>query len=1034
MKAARMIVAAGNVQVTERSGDLVRGHVGSEKSRLTSGLRIRSKSDVDNLCTCMMARRTGQICDHALAVALASIAPASAVADHTPTPSQQPATQQPLSGEISPVKAPGLLSLFLPETLLHPGSSNIKSATAFLKVEPGEGETSRLAGWLKSRGVPLQNTPMALPPSELGALLEAAVDHPRVIIGKPGTGSHRYIVVSKTEIRPLLKFHWASTNSASGDFVSIQWAESPAPHLLSNIASHGRSWLYHPGSSTIHPWKSEGAGEVSEIISDLLIDYRPGREIRRPLRWLAVHLSKLEEYFQVELDNSLSLRYKVVPVTSHFNITISGSLQAVSLSVMASFQGFEWPITSNKDLFPIEDQHFHGIFYVRNKNEEKRLFDQLDRLGFKISNSTGEFELRGNREVLKFFVSGLPKLESIYDVTKNSQWESLTSKLLRVTPVIGASRSEGKSEGSGVSGMDWLRMDFAYEASNGFQLSRADVLRLIRSGQNTIKGKDGRQYVLDVEQCEEFEEALQDVPLELSQGGMRLRAAHQNYFLPYASRVALAGTQDAKVDIDEWRQKLGSLASTLRPYQIEGVAWIAQRIGEGRGALLGDDMGLGKTLQSIALIRYILKNDDEHSERALVVCPKSLIPNWMAEFQRFAPELKVLAIQGAKRHQLFDQMDGKSVLITSYPLISRDLERYKMLEFEIGVFDEASFLRNPDTETAGAVRALNLKSRLALSGTPVENGVRDLWSIFQILIPGYLGSRQSFFERFEKPLQSSGEPADATAKRLRRLIRPFFLRRTKTEVLKDLPEKIEQVFWCEMSDAQAEIYRRLLEEGREEIRNARRRSGQNGARMTMLTVLLRLRQVCCDVGLAGLPEEKLAQLKAGERSGKWEALDERLDEALSGGSKVLLFSQFVTYLQACRQHLNERGIQYAYLDGGTVDRAGQVASFQSDPQKRVFLISLKAGGYGLNLTQADHVFLMDPWWNPAVEAQAIDRAHRFGQSRVVNAYRFVMRGTVEERVLALQEKKRGLISATIEERAPLMEGLSDSDLESLLSE
>jgi SNF2 family DNA or RNA helicase len=452
----------------------------------------------------------------------------------------------------------------------------------------------------------------------------------------------------------------------------------------------------------------------------------------------------------------------------------------------------------------------------------------------------------------------------------------------------------------------------------------------------------------------------------------------------------------------------------------------------GQGALLGDDMGLGKTLQSIALIRWVLQQNPDSKEKVLVVCPKSLIPNWVAEFERFAPELRVLAVQGSKRHESLKSIDGYDVLITSYPLISRDLTHYQTLKFELGIFDEASFLRNPDTETAAAARSLNLRTRLALSGTPVENGVRDLWSIFQILLPGYLGNRQSFSERFEKPLQTPGDAAIATANRLRRLIRPFFLRRTKSEVLKELPEKIEQVFWCEMSSAQGEIYRRLLEEGREEIRNARRRSGQNGARMTMLTVLLRLRQVCCDVRLAGLPQEKIAHLDLSERSGKWGALDERLDEALADGGKVLVFSQFVAYLKTLREHLDRRQIGYAYLDGSTQDRGAEVKSFQTDPQKRVFLISLKAGGYGLNLTQADQVFLMDPWWNPAVEAQAIDRAHRFGQGRVVNAYRFVMRGTVEERVLALQEKKRGLISATIEERAPMMEGLSDSDLESLL--
>lgn len=1032
MKAARMIVAAGKVQVSERSNDLVRGHVGSEKSRLTSGLRIRSKSDVENLCTCMMARRTGQICDHSLAVALASLLPTAPTGAKNAAPSDSP-PQSTVPKKAAPATAPGSLSLFLPEILLQPGATAGKSATAFLKLEPGAGETSALAGWLKSRGVPLQNTPLSLPPAELSTLMEAAVDHPRIFLGKPGPGMSHPLIVAGDAIRPLVKLHLVGA-SASKLQASFQLAESPAPRVLNFEALGGVTWLHHALGGTLHPWKFDPSGEVGELAKELLVNFRPGRDIQRPLRWLPLHLSKLEDFFQIELSNELSNRYKVVTVSSQIRIEIVGNMHKVELRVRSYFQGKEWNIASNCDHFPIEDQQFEGVFYVRNVKQEKDLFDELYAIGFELSGKTAEFEMVGKSEILRFFASTLPKLESVYYVTKSQEWESLSRSLFRVAPMLRDQRDDSHNAGSTPSsGMDWLRMEFSYEATNGFQLSRSEALRLIRSGQNTIKGKDGRQYVLDVDRCQEFEDALGDVPVELTPNGLRLSSIHQSYFLPFASRAALAGMQDTAVDLQDWRQKLGGLGEVLRPYQIEGVAWLAQRMKSGQGALLGDDMGLGKTLQSIALIRWILKSN-ELGAQALVVCPKSLIPNWYAEFQRFAPDLKVLAIHGPKRHTLLNTIEGYDVLITSYPLISRDLERYQQREFAIGVFDEASFLRNPDTETAGAARALELRTRLALSGTPVENGVRDLWSIFQILIPGYLGNRQSFHERFEKPLQSSGQTSDAAATRLRRLIRPFFLRRTKGEVLKDLPEKIEQVFWCEMSGTQAEMYRRILEEGREEIRNARRRSGQNGARMTMLTVLLRLRQVCCDVGLAGLSDEKLTQLDTSDRSGKWEAVDDRLDEALAGTAKVLIFSQFVTYLKAFRQHLDNRGVAYAYLDGSTTDRAEQVTAFQTDPKKRVFLISLKAGGYGLNLTQADHVFLMDPWWNPAVEAQAIDRAHRFGQNRVVNAYRFVMRGTVEERVLALQDKKRGLISATIEERAPLMEGLTDSDLESLLSD
>jgi SNF2 family DNA or RNA helicase len=274
----------------------------------------------------------------------------------------------------------------------------------------------------------------------------------------------------------------------------------------------------------------------------------------------------------------------------------------------------------------------------------------------------------------------------------------------------------------------------------------------------------------------------------------------------------------------------------------------------------------------------------------------------------------------------------------------------------------------------------------------------------------------------------------AASERLKKLVRPYFLRRTKREVLRDLPEKIEQVLWCDPSPAQAEVYRRLLEEGREEIKMVRKRSGQGGAKMTMFTVLLRLRQACCDLRLTGIRPDALAGLDRDDLSGKWPMLGERLDSILQEGGKVLIFSQFVQYLRLVRDGLDEQKVAYNYLDGSSNDRHEQVQSFQTDPAKKVFLISLKAGGYGLNLTAADHVILLDPWWNPAVEAQAIDRAHRIGQQRVVTAYRLAVRGTVEERILALQARKRGLIEAALDEQSPLMAGLQIDDLESLIEE
>lgn len=1026
MKAARMLVVAGKVQVTERTTECIRGSVGGEKSKLNSGLLIRSRSDVENLCTCVVARKTGQICEHALAVGLASLLPQGREQTKEGNSEGSAPSRETAVKVTDMATASGQLSLYLPESLLQFGDSQAKGSTAFLKLEEGEGEMSKLVGWLKSHGAPLQNTPLALSLSVLDSLLAAAAEHPRIFIGKPGIGMHRPLQVSEALLRPLLWVQFDRRGIESTSIVSLKLAESPVPRLLA--AGPDSTWLYHEGTGTIHPWKVDLRGEVGQIAKELLIDFRLGKEVLRPINWLPSHLGSLEEYFQVELDSNLANHYKVVPCSPRFSIGVSGSLQSVLLNVTAVFHETEWKITSQSDPFPIQDQQIETLFYVRDVDSERVLFELLVEFGFQVDGVTGLFALKGKREVIHFYGSGLPKLSNRYSVTQTSDWLKATSLLQRISPTV------ERHNHSGGPPIDWLAMEFRYEAPNGFRISRSDALRLIRSGQNSVKGKDGRHYVLDSERCEEFEEALQDVSVELTPNTMRVGLAHRDYFLPFASRLELAYTTDEIINLDEWKVKLGSLSETLRLYQLEGVAWVVQRLNAGQGVLLADDMGLGKTLQSIAAIRCFFEQSPSTPQPALVVCPKSLIGNWQAEFQRFAPDLRLLVVQGPNRKEQLEKFYACDVIITSYPLISRDLTLYSRLKFSIGVLDEASFLRNPDTDTAKAVRGLQLGARLALSGTPIENGVRDLWSIFEILLPGYLGNRKTFQERFEKPLESrTDESGRANASlRLRRLIRPFFLRRTKRDVLKELPEKIEQVFWCELSPAQAELYRAVLEEGREAIRDARRRSGQNGARMTMLTVLLRLRQVCCDMRLIGLPAGDLTGVDFYARSGKWNAFDGLLDGVIAGGGKALIFSQFVSYLKLCQEHLNNRGIGYAYLDGGTPDRPAQVKSFQEDPRKAAFLISLKAGGYGLNLTQADHVFLMDPWWNPAVEAQAIDRAHRFGQNRVVNAYRFVMRGTVEERVLALQEKKRGLISASVEERAPMMEGLDDNDLVSLL--
>jgi SNF2 family DNA or RNA helicase len=431
-------------------------------------------------------------------------------------------------------------------------------------------------------------------------------------------------------------------------------------------------------------------------------------------------------------------------------------------------------------------------------------------------------------------------------------------------------------------------------------------------------------------------------------------------------------------------------------------------------------MGLGKTVQTLAFLRAM-----RAEEPALIVCPSSLVTNWRNEARRFASELRVLVLEGPERAARFAAINDSDVVLTSYALLQRDAEKYRALQFSTVVLDEGQHIKNPDTQNAQAVFALRARHRFVLTGTPIENSVRDLWSIMNFALPGYLGSRADFRERYEQPLARG--PAPEVQRRLARRMRPFLLRRRKTEVAKELPEKLEQQIVCDLSAPQRAAYDGLLREIQSGLTSE---GGANAGaqRMKMLVGLLRLRQVCCDLRLLGGEVRESKQ-----DSAKLELLDELLEEAIDGGHRVLVFSQFVSMLTLLRERLEAQKIAFSYLDGSTKERQAVVDRFQNDASIPVFLMSLKAGGVGLNLSAADTVVHFDPWWNYAAEAQATDRAHRIGQTRVVTAYKLIARDTVEEKIVKLQARKRSASEATIGSEEPLMSGLTTEDLEELLA-
>jgi len=434
------------------------------------------------------------------------------------------------------------------------------------------------------------------------------------------------------------------------------------------------------------------------------------------------------------------------------------------------------------------------------------------------------------------------------------------------------------------------------------------------------------------------------------------------------------------------------------------------------------------TVQVIAQLLH--RKEHEGPAPSLVIAPTSVTHTWENEIKRFAPDLTTLRLQsGAERATRYGELDNYDVVITSYALARLDAEQLERQAFRTLILDEAQNAKNPSSQIAKVVRNLHAEHRLALTGTPVENSLRDLWSIFAFVEPGLLGSEASFRRRFEIPIADGDERA---AQALRSRLEPFVLRRTKEDVARELPDRTEQIIDCDLSPLQRRLYRGIAEAARRDvIAHLDDESGIAGATVHVLAALTRLRQVCAHPGLI-VPE----YIDEPEACGKFDAFLETVDEVLSGGHKLLVFSAFASMLRIMRGALDKREITYAYLDGSTKDRDRQteVERFMAADGPPLFLCSLKAGGVGLTLTAADYVILYDPWWNPAVERQAIDRTHRIGQTRPVTAYRMVTVGSVEEKIRALAERKSALSKTVIKADSAIAKTLTKDDLEFLFAD
>lgn len=458
---------------------------------------------------------------------------------------------------------------------------------------------------------------------------------------------------------------------------------------------------------------------------------------------------------------------------------------------------------------------------------------------------------------------------------------------------------------------------------------------------------------------------------------------------------------------------------TLRNYQKEGIGWISKMSENGLNVILADEMGLGKTIQALAAIASSKRKSAGACLPTLILCPSSLVENWEMEAQKFTPSLKVLVLRGPDRDLLAEEINRSDIVISSYALAQRDMEMYGRFSFNYLILDEAQHIKNPDTANARACKSISAEHKLVLTGTPLENSAEELWSIFDFMHPGMLGSYRSFKLRYAGIRDDEGIQRELAVR-----VAPFILRRKKLEVATELPEKLEQVVYCEMDEEQRRYYNELLEKGRDECADFIK---GKITKFDMLTCLLRLRQFCCNPAL--LPENFTMRCA---KSAKTELMQELLMESIDSGHRLLLFSQFTSLLKIVRAWLDEKSIKYEYLDGSTVDRMDRVMNFNSSPDIPVFLLSLKAGGSGLNLTAADRVIIYDPWWNPAVEMQATDRTHRIGQEKKVCSMKLVVKDSVEEKMLTLQRKKQRMFTNLMDSTSSTLSHLSSEDIEFLL--
>ncbi len=746
--------------------------------------------------------------------------------------------------------------------------------------------------------------------------------------------------------------------------------------------------------------------------------FRLQQTIRIPLEEIKDFINSFVSKILPALDwKSLEEHLKVseLPLTQS-KIRVSERAGQFSLDVKFQYQNLEFPAqppaqkslaSQDNHLFIVKRDyeheadlrnlfHDHGILYIQHRWQIDPKYSVLDWMRAEMPKLKKKgIEILGEDKLRRFrFLQGQPKLK-------------LTIK----------------------SRKDWFTLNYAL-VLKGENLQLTHFTEILKTSKEYLKLPSGVNIYLGEELNQRLSRFLELIGQDSSHGSERFLTAA---FPLVESLENLADDVSSDAAYKKWKhqyqnfsniepiKQLNGFEGTLRDYQKIGVDWLSFLNQFGFGGILADDMGLGKTIQVIALLSH-LKRSQKLEKPVLIVVPLTVLFNWKNELQRFAPPLKVLTYQGQKpdREQLYNSFQEFDVILVSYGILLQDRNKLSAIRWEYAILDESQKIKNPLTKTYQAVSKLRAFHRLCLTGTPIENSPQDLWAQFNFLNPGIFGTLKQFEARFT----SNGDSRKDAHDLLRKIIHPFILRRRKEEVLEELPERTNIIQYIEMTPEQSQIYRQWLEYYGNQIFEQVDTNGIQKSRIKILEALTYLRQLACHPAIF----QNTVDLR---ESGKMVLLEEMLEELIEEGHKVLIFSQFVRFLKLTRQLLDEKKWAYEYMDGSTRKREQVIRNFQTNPNVSIFLISLKTGGLGLNLTAADYVIHLDPWWNPAVEQQASDRAHRIGQTNRVFVYKYIVKDSVEEKILQLQQDKIALSENLITSEKSMLKQLKLEDLKQI---